>query len=115
MATPKPKPAETEQDEVVNADRPPKFVKLTGLAEDDLSATGLRAFQQNREEEAFDNQGRVWSFAPGIKDGRTGLLVSVKYRAFDLGSNFVPSDQVQCEAGQALLRSVIVILAGSVR
>jgi hypothetical protein len=80
-----------------------------------LIAVARRAFGANREEEAFDSQGRVWAFIPGVKDGRTGLTINATFRQFDLGVNFMPSDQLQCDAGDQLLRSAIAILAGSIR
>lgn len=113
MATTKPTPPKpSEQDDAVN-EGPPKLPKMTALIEDALVVVARDALSANRELTAQDQQGRLWTFTPDNETGVTALRVSATFGRFDLGTNLVPSSQLQCEAGDALLRSVFASIAGS--
>lgn len=101
----------TAQDEAVNESRP-RLAKMTALMEDALVVVAREALGANREMSAQDQQGRVWTFTPFNQDDQTSLKVSAVVGVVDLGSNRVPTSQLQCEAGDGILRSVIAIIAG---
>lgn len=112
--TPKSKPAPepTPQDEAVN-EGPPKLPMPTKLMLDALVVAARDALGANREVQCADQNGRVWTFVPDGDDGEMGLRVSAEIGGFDLGSNKLPANQLQCDGGDGIIRSAISIIAGN--
>jgi hypothetical protein len=114
MAIPPKKTKEpTPQDEAVNAETPPKFAKLKDDALDALAEQAMEAFYGNRDIETSDADGRVWKFQPKSSETLTGLQVVAWWAGIRLGANLLPSSQVQCDDGQALVRTAIAVIAGA--
>lgn len=114
-----PKQAPSPQDEAVNADKPPKFAKLTDLAVDQLVQAAYEALSQNRPIEAYTADGRQWEFRPDSSDGATQLRLSCAWVGPNglepLATNRLLTSYLQTEGGPELVRSAIGIMASTPR